>query len=107
MNTEKKILNSIDKKHKIEIMIIDNLAWFNIINIEYENYKTFLDLLKDTINIFNKNNVEYIKQYVYSDDIQYFKLSEYTKIDDNCYIMTTKLKDFPAEIFDVLGVNKI
>ena len=102
-----KIFTSLDKKHQLEVSIIDNIAWFNIINIEYEFYKTFLDLLKDIIKIFNKNNVEYIKQYISSGDIQYFKYSEYIQIDNDCYIITTKIVDFPNEIFEVLGINKI
>lgn len=103
----KKIFYSIDKKHSVEITIIDDLAWFNIINIEYENYKTFLDLLKDTIKIFNNNNVKIIKQYVNIEDIQYFKFSEFILIDDDKYVISTKLEDFAKEIYEVLGINKI
>jgi hypothetical protein len=102
-----KIFNSIDKKHQIEINIIDEICWFNIIKFEYEYYKTFLLMLKDCLIFLKNNNVEYIKQYIYENDCEYFKNSSIVNIDQNKYIVSTRIENFVDEIICVFGINKI
>ena len=48
---------SLDENHKINISIINNIAWFEIIKLKQEEYKTFIYLFKEVIEYFNKNNI--------------------------------------------------
>lgn len=103
----KKIFNSLDKKHQIEITIIDEISWFNINKLDYEYCKTFLILLKDVILFLNQNNVRFIKQYIYGEDLEYFKKSSYINVDDNTYVVTSEIIHFLSELVSVLGINKL
>ena len=96
---------SIDRKHQIEISIIDNIAWFNINNIDYEFFKTFLDLLKDIIKILSINNITFIKQYVLETDLEFFKHSDYIYMSDNTCVITTPFDKFIPELINILGIN--
>lgn len=98
---------SIDKKHQIDIKLIDDIAWFNIIKLDYENYKTFLILLKQVMEYLNSNNIKFIKQYIYEEDLKYFKKSSYLDIGNNQYIISTDIIHFLSELMNVLGVNKL
>ncbi len=102
-----KIFNSIDKKHEIEINIIENICWFNINKFEYEYYKTFLLMLKDIILFLKNNNVNFIKQYINENDCEYFKNSSIINLDENTNIVSTNIDNFIDEIVCVLGINKI
>lgn len=102
-----KIFNSIDNKHQIETNIVGNICWFNINNFNFEYYKTFLLTLKDVMIYLKKNNVNLIKQYVYEDDVEFFKKSSTININENLYVITTNISDFIDEIVNVLGINKI
>ena len=107
MNIEyNKLFNSIDNNHQIEISIIDKIAWFNIIKLNYEQYKTFLILLKDIILYLSNKKIEYIKQYIKKEDLEYFSKSSFNEYGD-IYIISTKLIDFTDEISNVLGIKKI
>ena len=108
---------SIDNKHRIDVEIIkgidddDNVAFFSIVDFEYENYKTFLLLFKDVINYFIENKVYSVKQYILKNDIENFSYSEIPNIeglDENSVIMiNTPLSKFPEEIYSSLGLKKI
>ena len=98
---------SLDQNHQINISIIDNIAWFNIINLDYKNCKTFLYLLKDVIIFISENNIEYIKQYIYSVDLDYFKASTIFQLNDTEYVVSTHINDFVKEIINVLGIQQI
>ena len=100
-----KYFDSLDGSSKIEISIIDDITWFKIIKLDYENYKIFLYLLKDVIKYLNENNIKYIKQYVEKDSIQYFETSNYLEIEDDIFIVTTEISNFLNEIIKVLGIN--
>jgi hypothetical protein len=102
-----KIFNSIDKKHQIEIKIIDNISWFNINKFDFEYYKTFLLILKDILVFLKNNNVLYIKQYIYENDCEYFKNSSIINVDQDIYIVTTNIDNFIEEIINVFGIKKI
>lgn len=102
-----KIFDSIDNKHQIETNIIENICWFNINKFDYEYYKTFLLTLKDVLLYLNKNNIIHIKQYIYEEDIEFFKNSSTVNIYENQYIVTTNITDFIDEIICVLGIKKI
>jgi hypothetical protein len=102
---DKKIFNSIDYKHQIIMTIIDNTSWFNINIIDLEFYKTFLLLLKEVLIFLKNKNIVYIKQYVYEEDIEYFKKSSIVNIDMNIYVVTTNIIDFISEITNVLGIK--
>jgi hypothetical protein len=65
-NINKKFV-SIDDAHSFEITINEeskDLAYFSIINITPEHYKTFLLLLKDGFEYMIKNNILIVKQIV-------------------------------------------
>lgn len=100
-----KIFASVDNKHFIEISLIDKIAWFRIINIEYESYKTFLDLLKDIVKYMLDSNITHIKQYIVSNDLENFKYSEYILSSEDIYIITTPFDKFIPEIVNALGIN--
>jgi hypothetical protein len=102
-----KNFNSIDNKHQIETSIIDNICWFNINKFDFENYKTFLLTLKDVLIYLKKNNIIYIKQHVYEEDIEYFKNSSIINTDENKYTITTNIDVFVDEMVNVLGIRKI
>lgn len=106
-NYMNKKFNSIDKKHEIEINIIENISWFNINKLDFEYIKTFLILLKDVLIFLKKNNVQNIKQNIQEDDIKYFKNSEIINLNDNLYCVTTNINNFIDEIINVFGINKI
>lgn len=103
----KKIFNSIDLKHQIEISLIDDIGWFNINKFDFELYKTFLLLLKDVLIYLSTNNVQYIKQYILETDLEYFKKSSYIELENNEYIISTKIIDFVSEMTSVLGIKKL
>ena len=100
-----KIFTSIDGKHKIEISLMDNVAWFNIKNIEYEFYKTFLDLLKDIMKYLSLNNISIIKQYVLENDLEFFKNSDKIHLNEDIYVINTSIDKFIPELINVLGIN--
>lgn len=102
-----KIFNSIDNKHQISIYTIDDICWFNIDKFEFEYYKTFLITLKDVLLYLKKNNIIFIKQYVFEEDVVLFKNSSITNINESQYIITTNIEIFVNEIISVLGINKI
>ena len=106
-NYSKKIYNSIDNKHQIEINIIENISWFNINKLDFESFKTFLLLLKDIMTYLKNNNIKYIKQYIEEKDTEYFKKSSIINLDKNYYMVTTYIDDFIDEIILVFGINKI
>ena len=101
-----KIFDSLDQKHQIEISLIDNIAWFNINKIEYQSCKTFMYLLKDVIEFLSIKNISYIKQHILYGDLELFKSSTNIQINDNEYIISTPIANFPNEIIDVLGIQK-
>ncbi len=102
-----KLFNSIDKKHEIQVDIIENICWFNINKFEFEYYKTFLLMLKDIILFLKNNNVNFIKQYINENDCEYFKNSSIINLDENTNIVSTNIDNFIDEIVCVLGINKI
>ena len=106
-NYSKKIYNSIDNKHQIEINIIENISWFNINKLDFESFKTFLLLLKDIMTYLKNNNIKYIKQYIEEKDTEYFKKSSIINLDKNYYMVTTYIDDFIDEIILVFGIKII
>jgi hypothetical protein len=106
-NQINKIFNSIDNKHEIELKIISEIVWFNINKSDFEYYKTFLILLKDVLIYLSKNNIKYIKQYIFEEDLNYFTKSSFIQSNDNEYVVSTNIVDFLSEIINVLGIKKI
>ncbi len=102
-----KQFTSIDKLHSISTTIIGDIAWFQISNVEFEKYKTFLLLLKDCIEYFNENNVKYIKQHLSKNDIEFVKNSTFIELDENTYIVSTPILKFIDEIVSLLGIKRI
>ena len=99
---------SLDENHKINISIINNIAWFEIIKLKQEEYKTFLYLFKEVIEYFNKNNIISINQVIDKESVKYCKLSEIKQINEKLYEINTKLKDFIDEvIINLLGIQRI
>ena len=100
---------SIDKKHSIGIKILGDVAEFEIIQIQYENYKTFLLLLKTIIEHFANNNIKFIKQRITEDDLPLF---HYSTLDvwykeDEIALITTPIEYFAEEIYNALGLCKL
>lgn len=102
-----KIFISIDKKHQIDISIIDDVSWFNIDLYDNSDTKTFVLLLKDVLSYLSSNNIKYIKQIIYSEDLKYFTKSSFVQISDNEYTISTNIVDFLSEITSVLGIKKL
>jgi hypothetical protein len=103
--TTKKFI-SVDKNHEININIIDDTAYFSINILNYENYKTFLLLLKSSFEYLIYNNVKYVKQYINEDDIDNFKKSDILR-ENNLVIVKTKIEDFIIELYDALGMQRL
>lgn len=99
------IFKSIDEEHQINIEINEKVAWFEIIKIEYEQYKTFLLLLKDIVTFISSKNIEYIKQYISSDDVKFFNNSRIDPFNEKISIVTTKINIFPEETYQALGIK--
>ena len=99
---------SLDENHQINISIINNIAWFEIIKLKQEEYKTFVYLFKEVIEYFNKNNIISINQVIDKESVKYCKLSEIKQINEKLYEINTKLKDFIDEvIINLLGIQRI
>ena len=100
---------SIDDAHSFEISISDeslDLAYFTIINITPEHYKTFLLLLKDGFDFMIKNNILIVKQIINSTDIEFFKKSTISYYD-NYVIISTNIEYFLEEICNGLGIQRL
>lgn len=100
-----KKFKSLNGLSKISTTIIEDVAWFNIDKLDALSGKMFFYLLKDVIEYFKENNIEYVKQYVNSDTLSSFKTSSFVEVDDDVYIISTKLSDFPKEVAYALGIN--
>ncbi len=105
--TLRHIFESIDKKHQIEINLVDDIAWFNIIKLDYENCKTFLILLKRVMEYLNLKNIKFLKQYIYEEDLKYFEKSSCLDIGNGQYVISTDIIYFLSELMNVLGVRKL
>lgn len=106
-NIISKTFNSIDNKHQIDIKIIDDIAWFNINKLDYENYKTFLLLIKNIMSFLNEQKINIIKQYINGEDLKFFEKSSYVDIGNDQYIISTEITHFLSELVNVLGIQKL
>ena len=97
-------ISSFDNNHEIEITIIDDIGWFNINKLDYENIKTFLYLVKKIMNIYNNNKVKYIKQYINEESKSLFKNSSIFEVDENTYIVNTPIEMFIEELIYAIGI---
>jgi hypothetical protein len=71
------LFTSIDKVHEIELVIFGDIAELSIITFHYENYKTFLLLLKTVIEYMTSKNINYVKQRILETDLPLFSNSTY------------------------------
>jgi hypothetical protein len=103
-----KILVSIDTKHKISLRsdVIENISWFEINQIDYENFKTFLFLLKDMLEFLQKNNIKYIKTLLSVEDSKSFKNSQIIEYD-NFNVAIIPIDKFLDDIVCAFGINRI
>ena len=101
-----KIFTSIDNLHMINITICDNIAYFKIINFEFEYVKTFLLLFKECIEYLKNNNIEIIRQEIINSDIVLFKNSKiFHKTSEYHSIIETKFINFIDEIYTAFNIN--
>ncbi len=118
MNDNEIIFRSYDNLHKITVNIhLNEYCWFNIDIFDNNNCKTFLILIKEVVDFINEKNIKNIKQYIYSDDVKYFKNSfiekhiDYntnTNINNNdIYIVQSKIENFIDELVTVLEIKRI
>lgn len=101
-----KRFTSINGNHEIDITIIEEIAWFDIIKFKYEECKLFILLFKDVLTYMYENNIQYVKQYVNNSDVEMFKYSEYV-INNDYSIITTPIDQFIDEICNVLNIKKL
>lgn len=101
------IMDSLDLKHSIKITIIRENAFFQIIEFNPYFQKTFIMLLKDVIEKFISNNVQYIKQNVLDEDKSYFKNSRVEEFEDGSFMIITPISSFVDEMVSVLGIKKL
>ena len=106
-NIISKNFTSIDKDHEISTRVIDDIAWFQIEKVNFEKFKTFILLIKDCVDYFRMNNIQYIKQYISYNDTEFFKQSEISNIDSEIYTVTTPISNFIDELVCVLGIRTI
>ena len=98
---------SVDKEHQIKTSIIDNIGWFQITNVNFEKYKSFFLLIKDCVDYFRENNIQYIKQYILSEESGLFKYSEITQFDDLMSTVSTPITKFIDELVNTLDIKII
>ena len=101
-----KIFTSIDNLHIINITICDDIAYFKIINFEFEYVKTFLLLFKECTEYLKINNIKIIRQEIIDDEIETFKNSRiYNKTSENHSIIETQFINFVEEIYTAFNIN--
>ena len=100
------IFNSVDKLHIISITICDNIAYFKIINFEFEFVKTFLLLFKECIEYLKYNNIKIVKQEIENGDFKLFKNSKIcNKTSEFNIMIETDFINFIDEIYSVFDIN--
>ena len=97
---------SIDNFHSFNILVIEDTAYFSLLTINPENYKTFLLLLKRGFDYMLANNVKYVKQHINHEDKESFKKSSFVE-EDNVLIAKVKIEDFLIELCDALGMHRL
>ena len=102
-----KIFVSIDKKHNILIMENNNEYIFNIEIFNFENYKSFLLLLKEVITYLNEKNVKFIIQYINKTDYEYFSESIILEKNNDIYKISSPIESFVLNIYNALGLKII
>lgn len=95
--------DSIDNCHSINIKLIGDTAYFAITSYDPEQIKTFLLLLKKTVDYMSKNNIKYVKQQINKDDIPSFTKSSFIQ-NENIVFVKTYIEDFISEICNALGI---
>ena len=101
-----KIFTSIDKYHIIGITLTDDIAYFKIINFEFEYVKTFLLLFKECIEYLKDNNIKTVKQEIINTDFELFKNSKISnKTSENNIMIETEFIHFIDEIYNVFNIN--
>ena len=96
---------SVDKEHLIKTSIIENIGWFQITNVNFEKYKSFFLLIKDCVDYFRENNIQYIKQYILSTETGLFKYSEITQFDEIMSTVSTPITKFIDELVNTLDIK--
>ena len=76
------LFTSIDEVHNIELTIFEDIAELKIITFHYENYKTFLLLLKKVIECMTSRNINYVKQRILESETSLFSNSTYVHTYD-------------------------
>jgi hypothetical protein len=108
MNNNDIVFRSYDNLHKINLTIEnEDNCWFNIDSFNTNNCKTFLILIKEVIEFINNKNIKNIKQYIHTEDCNYFKNSIINKYDDKIFIVKTEIKYFVEELIRVLEIKLI
>lgn len=97
---------SLDKNHSFTIGIIETTAYFQIENINPEYYKTFLLLLKQGFTYMTEKHVNYVKQRINAEDMEFFKKSTFIR-EDSVIIAKTPIEDFLFELADCLGIKRL
>lgn len=107
LSTTEKQFSSVDRKHKITIIINNNIAWFELIDLDQPSYKTFLILMKDVIMYMNNAKITHIQQYIDKEAIEFFSNSTTNQIDDKTWIVSTPIEKFALDMFNALGIKTL
>ncbi len=97
---------SVDNDHIINTYLLCNTAWIEIININFDNYKTFALLIKKIMEYFISNEIYYVCQNICENDTEYFTNSEIIK-QENKIIAKTPIEYFIEDIINALGIKII
>ena len=101
-----KIFTSVDEYHIISITLTDEIAYFRIINFEFEYVKTFLLLFKECTEYLKNNNIKIIKQEIINKDFELFKNSKIcNKTSEHNVMIETDFINFVDEFYNVLNIN--
>ena len=108
------LFTSIDKIHTIELIIFGDIAELKIITFHYENYKTFLLLLKTVIEYMTSKNIIYVKQRILESETSLFSNSTYVHTNDTndndqikTVLITTPIVHIVEEIYNALGLKRL
>ena len=101
-----KNFTSVDNTHFFKTFILGNIAWIEIININFNNYKTFALLIKEIVEYFITNEIFYVCQHIDINDSQYFTNSEIIHYENEITVKTP-IKYFIEDIINALGIKII
>jgi len=101
------VVNNESTKHSISYYIENNDIYLHTVDIDWDDFKTFMLMLTDFCNKATNDKVKYIRQLVLSDEYNLYRhlFGEFKAIDngDGKYELITEPSNFPNAFITGLG----